>query len=292
MNKNKETFLKSIVITVSSVIITINAYLILSNKSIYTQFQASTETGLYPWLVLLMCILFSILKLNTEGSNKLNKDVDFETSYFTLGLALIILSIIIPQNIDLPYNVFKILLGYLGIYFLIVEKAALLPMYLLTIFGFSIAFPEIANLLISDTFLNFIAWTTAKISSLFIPVSLLNNTIRITSLTNENIVILINTACTGVAALALFVAIFALMMMDTPLQKQDAAVFFVIGLTGTFVQNIARLVALLFIGYQFGSQTLSVAHAMIGYFIFGMYYLLFAYLYLRKARTYQLSSQS
>jgi|GEM_PF-2558513 len=291
MNKNKENLIKTIAITVSSLIITINAYLTLSNKSVYTQFQQINETGLYHWVVLLLCIIFFV-KSNIVGSYKLNKYVDFKSSYFALGCALILLSIFIPQNIDLPYNLFKILLGYIGIYFLLTGKSALLPLYLLTIYGFSIAFPELTEHLNSDTFQHIIAWITVKISSVFISVSLLNNTIEINSLTNENIVIIINAACTGVAALALFVAIFALMNLDMPLPKQDAAVFFFIGLAGTFIQNIVRLVALVFTGYYFGTQTLVNAHAVLGYIIFGIYYLLFAYLYLRKVRTYKIAEPS
>ena len=241
-------------------------------------------------MVLLLCIIFFIARSNIKESYKISKYQEIELTYFISGIVLILLSILMPINVDLPYITFKIILGYLGIYFLVVGKFAILPTYLLSIYGFSIAFPEFAEQHTSESFLQFITWITVKISSIFIPVNFSNYTIRIFSLTDESILIIINTACTGVAALALFIAIFALMMADIPLPKKDAAFFFIFGIIGTFIQNIVRLVVLTLTGYYFGSQALSNAHEVIGYIMFGLYYMLFAYLYLRKARHYSRQS--
>ena len=287
-----EPFVGKIIILISFVIITVNTYLILSNTSIYSQINNIPTTGVYPYVVLLLCIIFFITRSNIKELYRISKDQEIELTYFISGIVLILLSILMPKNVDLPYIVFKIILGYLGIYFLIIGKFAILPTYLLSIYGFSIAFPEFAEQHTSETFLQFITWITVKISSIFIPVNFSNYTIRIISLTEENILMIINTACTGVAALALFIAIFALMMADIPLPKKDAAFFFIFGIIGTFVQNIVRLVVLVLTGYYFGSQALSHAHEVIGYILFGLYYMLFAYLYLKKARHYRIAGQS
>ena len=284
--------IEKIIILVSFVIITANTYLLLSNTSIYSQIKNIVATGLYPYVVLLLCIIFFIAKSNIKESYRISNDQEIELIYFISGIVLILLSIFMPKNIDLPYIIFKIILGYLGIYVLIVGKFAILPTYLLSIYGFSIAFPEFAEQHTSETFLQFITWITVKISSIFIPVNFSNYTIIIISLSTENILIIINTACTGVAALALFIAIFALMMADIPLPMRDATFFFIFGIIGTFVQNIVRLVVLTLTGYYFGLQALSSAHEVIGYILFGLYYMLFAYLYLKKARHYRITGQS
>ncbi|MCK4676551.1 MAG: exosortase/archaeosortase family protein [Bacteroidales bacterium] len=287
-----ELLVKKIILLISFIIITANTYLILSNTSIYSQIQNIAETGLYPYVVLLLCIIFFITRSNIKESYKISKNQEIERVYFILGSVLIFLSVLMPKNVDLPYIVFEIILGYLGICFLVIGKFAIFPTYLLSIYGFSIAFPEFAEQHPSESFLQLITWITVKISSIFIPVNFSNYSIRIFSLTEENILIIINTACTGVAALALFIAIFALMMADIPLPKKDAAFFFIFGIIGTFVQNIVRLVVLVLTGYYFGSQALSNAHEVIGYIMFGLYYMLFAYLYLRKARHYRIARQS
>lgn len=285
---NMRNRITSLTIILGFIFATAHAYIALSTVPVSARIQQITEDGLYPYITLLLCIIFFISRPGIKESLRTGKYL--EPSYGIGGIALIVLAVITPGSTDLPYMIFKIMLGYVGVFFLMSGKNAILSLYLVSIYGFAVAFPPFAEGLITDSFLQFISWITAGIASFFIPVTLLNNTIQIISITDERIVILINAACTGVAAMALFIAIFGLMMADIPLRAKDAAVFFILGTFGTFLQNIIRLVVLALTAYYFGDRAVTGVHEMIGYILFGAYFMLFAFLYLKKAKQYSSST--
>jgi exosortase/archaeosortase family protein len=98
-----------------------------------------------------------------------------------------------------------------------------------------------------------------------------------------DISIFIDSECSGSASMAVFIAIFALMMIDIKLPAKKAIPIFFFGVIGTTLQNILRLIILIISGYYYGKDALWTAHCYVGYIIFPIWFALFAFVYLRTA---------
>jgi exosortase/archaeosortase family protein len=79
--------------------------------------------------------------------------------------------------------------------------------------------------------------------------------------------------------MAVFVVIFIMMMLDIPLPWYQAVPLFLLGVAGTWLQNVVRIVIVLGSGYFFGENALWAVHFWVAYFLFPLWYLLFALAY-------------
>ena len=73
------------------------------------------------------------------------------------------------------------------------------------------------------------------------------------------------------------------MMLDIRLPLKKAGYLFLIGLAGTWLQNIIRVAISVVAGYYWGWEALEATHYNIAYIIFPLWYMLFAYIYFRQA---------
>lgn len=101
------------------------------------------------------------------------------------------------------------------------------------------------------------------------PITSQGQLIHIHSPTNGiDIFAFIDAACSRSVSLGVFIAIFALMIIDIMLPVKEAASLFIFGVIGTSAQNILRLLVLILAGYYYGSEALWTAHTYAGYVIF------------------------
>ena len=116
-----------------------------------------------------------------------------------------------------------------------------------------------------------------------LPVTNQGTVLQFHSLTCEDISTTITPGCAGYATIGVFIALFCLMMLDRRLPLKRAWYVFLIGLAGTWLQNIVRIIASVAAGYFWGSGALAAAHFNISYVIFPLWFALFTYIYLRQA---------
>ena len=260
-----------------------------SNLETLLSFDYIQSHGAYSWFVLLLCILWIWMKrveirrgMQTRGS----------PFFIAAGLIMLVVSLTASlhysstHSLGYGFIVFLMLLACLGIFTIFFGEACLIPSALLGIYCFALVFP----LLISRY-----AGTQYSLATVLIVVSILTAFgYPITSqgqlihihlpANNINLPVFIDAACSGSASLGVFIAIFALMMIDIMLPAKKAASLFIFGVVGTSVQNILRLVVLILAGYYYGSEALWTAHIYAGYVIFPVWYAFFAYVYLRQVR--------
>jgi len=150
----------------------------------------------------------------------------------------------------------------------------------LGISGFSILFPVIverfAELPYSKTVILPAMWILTWFGY---PMESQGQWISFLSSTGEPISALVTAACAGPATMGVFIAIFALMMMDIPLPPRKAGYVFIFGIAGTWVQSFIRLIILLLVGYYRGEAALWTAHYWTIYILFPLWYLIFLYVY-------------
>jgi len=236
--------------------------------------------GVFHWGVLGLCILWLWLKrryiLPRMQVGRLS------LPFMLAGVVLLALSIFLPRSDD--FLVFLMLLGFLGIFTVIFNRACIIPSILLAIYGFSLVFPILMTKWLGEPSAIVTTNTVTAITRLLgLPVTTEGVVLHFTSLTGDAISTTIAPGCAGYATIGVFIALFALMMLDIRLPLKKAWYVFLIGLAGTWLQNIIRVVVSVAAGYYWGSGALEAMHHNIAYIIFPLWYALFAYVYLRQA---------
>lgn len=236
--------------------------------------------GVYPWFVLSLCFLWIWLKREEISEKMCFEKIYSRPPFIILGFTLFGLSLLLPGSSQ--FVVFRLLLACVGIFTILFGEAIFIPIILQGVYGFTLVFP----ILISK-----FAEVQYSVTTVWVVVSLLKGfgyqiqsqgqLIRFSSLSGE-ISIFIDAECSGSASMAVFIAIFALMMLDIKLPAKKGVYMFLFGAIGTTLQNVLRLIILIVSGYYYGKDALWTAHSYAGYIIFPIWYALFAYVYLRQ----------
>lgn len=185
------------------------------------------------------------------------------------------------------FEIFRLLLAWVGLAFVFFGEAASLPALLLCILGFGIAFPKLVDAIVGIAYAQFSTWIAYNIAQFFIPINVSGTVISMTTLQGDRLMVEINAACSGAASMSVFLVVFALMSLDVPLPRRKWAALLLFGIIGTSLQNILRLVLLLITGYNFGPSAIQGGESIAGYIIFPIWYALFAFVYLRCAKRYK-----
>jgi len=233
-----------------------------------------------PWGMLGLCGIVLWLK-----RRKLWQEMKPRTNLFFVlpGVALVAGAIFIPSTQD--FLVFQVLLASLGVFVILFGRAAKIPTVLLGIYGFVISFPltvdRFAKLPYTMSVIKPLMWTIERLGH---TIESQGQWIHFTSYTGESISALVTTACAGPVTMALFLAIFTLMMFDMPLPPKKAGWLLLLGVAGTWVQSVVRLTIVLLIGYYWGEEAIWTAHFWTIYIMFPLWYLLFAYIYFKQTK--------
>lgn len=236
--------------------------------------------GVFHWGVLGLCLLWLWLKrkeilppMQTGGLSRLP---------MLAGASLLALSIFLPRNDD--FLVFLMLTGWLGVFAIMFGRACLIPASLLAIYGFTIAFPILMLGWLGKPLAVAVTATVTALTGIFgLPIASEGLVLEFSSLNGDSIMTTLSPGCAGYATLSVFIALFALMMLDIRLPLKRAWYIFVLGLLGTWLQNIFRITVSLAAAHYWGREALTAMHYNLGYIIFPLWYALFAYIYLRLA---------
>ncbi len=176
------------------------------------------------------------------------------------------------------------LLGWLGIFTIIFSRAAIIPTILLAIYDFSLVFPILMLRWLGEPSAILVINTVTPITTaLGLPITSQGRVLHFTSVNGDVISTTVSADCAGYATLGVFIALFALMMLDIRLPLKKAWWIFLLGLLGTWLQNIVRIVVSVAAGYHWGSEALWTMHTNIAYVIFPLWFALFAFIYLKQA---------
>ena len=236
--------------------------------------------GVFHWGVLGLCLLWLWLK---RGHILPRMQTGRPSPPFILaGLALLALSIFLPRRDD--FLVFLMLLGVLGVFTVTFSRAVVIPAILLAIYGFSVAFPIVMMTWVGEPSAIVVTNTEIAITRMLgLPVASQGVVLQFDSLTGEAIRTTVSPGCAGYASIGVFIALFSLMMLDIRLPLKRVWYVFLLGLAGTWLQNILRITISVAAGYYWGREAMSAMHYNLAYIIFPLWYALFAYIYLRQA---------
>lgn len=263
------------------------SFLFLNNVRVPTWSYFQSQ-GLYPWAVLMLCAFWIYLKRDELTERRQAEPEKFaDLPFFLLGVGALALSLSMPRNVEIQALVFEILLACWGLFAILFGRAAILPGALLGIYGFSVAFPLAVARYLDAQYSLATVWTVVTVlkTSGFQAMSQ-GQSIIFTSASGREISLFINAACSGSASMSIFLAIFALMMLDIRLPARGAMYMLAFGVVGTTAQNVLRLIILVMAGYYYDYRGVWTAHSYAGYILFPVWFTVFAYVYLRYAKDY------
>lgn len=235
---------------------------------------------LAPWGVLGLCALICISKRRLILSAM---ELPPSLPFILAGLVLLGLALAIPLSADL--FLLRLLVAWVGLFAVCFGRAALVPLILLATYAFTIYFPILVNSYLAAGFVSTavapVAWLV-RLSGLHIVPA--GQAFQFLLPSGQPIVVQVASACAGSSTMSVFVVIFVLMMLDLPLPRSQAVPVFLMGVVGTWLQNVARIIVILGCGYFWGANALETAHYWTVYVIFPLWYLLFVSLYLRYVK--------
>lgn len=230
-----------------------------------------------PWGVLFLCFLFTILKRNEIKGNLRRK---VSPIYIIAGVGIASLSIFIPVAPD--FIILKSLVTCLGLFTVFFGRASLLPVKLLAIYTFTILAPMAVQSYFERPYALTAAGPATMVAGMLgLPVTANEQILTVETLSGESISVVVTAACAGPSTMAVFMAIFFLMMMDVRLPVKAAAGVFVFGAVGTWAQSVVRIIVIMAFGHFGGAPALWKAHFWTIYILFPLWYLLFAAVYFR-----------
>lgn len=240
-------------------------------------FSYLQQHGVYPWFVLFLCLLWLWQK-----RAKISERMSTRPPFIILGFAMFGLALLLPSASK--FIVFLLLLACIGIFTILFGAAAYIPILLLGVYGFTLVFPIVITKFAEVQYSVATVWAVVSIlKGMGYQILSQGQVIKFSGLSGDgDISIFIDSECSGSASMAVFIAIFALMMIDVKLPAKKAIPIFFFGVIGTTLQNILRLIILIVSGYYYGKDALWTAHSYAGYIIFPIWFALFAFVYLRQ----------
>ena len=185
-----------------------------------------------------------------------------------------------------------LLAGAVGLYALVCGRAARWPSVLMAVYLAAAGLPSLVERF-ADRPVGLVtaAATTTVLRTAGYPLARAGQDLSLVDAGGATVRVLINASCAGPATMGVFLAIFALMAMDLPLPWAPAAGLLLVGVAGTWLQNVGRLVYLLLVGYYRGEAALWAAHADSGYLWFIGWYAAFALCYIWVAGRVRVSDR-
>jgi len=214
------------------------------------------EFSAHPLVILLLCVAVGWLKRDSIQKEMNHQTMLAEPIYISVGLLVIFISLLMPLSTNPVFVLFKVLLTFVGLFFVFFGAAAYLPSLLLFVYGFSVSFPILLNEFFGIQYSLITTSLVARAAGLFYPVDFNGQTISTISSSGVQSMIYIDAECSGSASLAIFLTVFSLMMIDIKPRNDRILPLFLFGIIGTSLQNILRLVVLLATNYHFGSDSM------------------------------------
>jgi len=260
---------------------------VFADSALLFDYAMLKQNGFYFWAVLVLCVLWAYIK-RREILEAARRGTD--AKWLTLGLLLAgasvgLLYYAAAFSDSLPLTLFTIGFVVVAQFSLFFGQASKIPLMLLGLFGIAVGFP----MLLENTAATWFPRATAVLSvstlQLFgLPVTLNGITVTLNSLLGYDIVTKVDTRCAGSDSLAIFLAIFGLMLIDRKPQNKVLIGLLIFGVIGTYLQNFARLLLLFVAGYYYGADALWAVHDYASYVLFPVWFLGFSVIYIRYSR--------
>ena len=245
------------------------------------------QNGFYLWAVLALCILWTYMK-RADIIEASRGGTDAKCLIFGLLLvsaSIVLLFYVSTFSTSLSLTLFAIGFVIVAQFSLLFGRASKIPLMLLGLFGVAVGFPVLFENTTAFWFPRVTAvLCVSTLQSLGLPVTLNGVTVTLTSLLGDATKYRIDARCAGSDSLAIFLAIFGLMVIDRKPQNKLLILLLIFGVIGTYLQNFVRLLLLFVAGYYYGADALWAVHDYASYVLFPVWFLGFSIIYIRYSK--------
>lgn len=267
----------------------------VTNHLSFLDYASLKQNGFYLWAVLFLCVAWVFVK-RSDILRSINAE-DAHARWVLVGILLFGASIALLYHVAtspsaLAVGLFAFFFAVVASFALFFGKASKIPLMLVGLFGVAIAFPILLESAVSAPFSRVTAVLSVSTLRLFgMPITLSGVTVTLNSVMGYDILTKVDARCAGSDSLAIFLAVFGLMLIDRRPRANILIGLFVLGIIGTYLQNFVRLLLLFTAGYYYGSDALWTVHDYAGYVLFPLWFLIFSVIYLRYAKQPAISSK-
>lgn len=243
--------------------------------------EALHRSGVYGWGILGVCLFWLFLK--KDQIHRRMKSSTPSVPYALSGVVLAGVAYLLPAS-SVFVNVLRMLGVFWGAFAILFGRAAIIPGVILAIYAFALAFPVLVEPLAAGPWSRATLQMTLAISRLLdLPLSVGAGFVSVTTPSGLPLSIGFTSECVGQITMGIFLAIFALMMLDIRVPWKRALPLLIFGILGTTAQNLVRIQAVMWAAHLYGPAGFEAAHRYVALFIFPLWYALFAYVYMRVA---------
>lgn len=248
--------------------------------------EALHRSGVYGWGILGVCLFWVLLKKDQIYLRMKSSTPGW--LYTIAGAVLCAAALLFPPS-TIFVTALCMLAAFLGIFAILFAGAAIIPGIILAIYAFALAFPVLVEPLSVGVWREATLDMTLAISRLLgLPLSTGVGFVTVAVPAGEPLNIGFTSECVGQITMGIFLAIFALMMLDIRIPWKRALLLLIFGILGTTVQNLVRIQAILWATHWYGQAGFEAVHRYVAFVIFPLWYALFAYVYFRVAKTAKL----
>jgi len=250
-------------------------------------YDSLKQNGFYLWAALALCVAWAYMKrseiLDAVRAEAHNRWMLGGIVLAGLSLGLLYYAAAFAESLSL--TLFAVAFVVVAEFALFFGEASKIPLMLVGVFGIAVGFPALFESAAAAPFPRATALLCVSTLQIFrLPVTLSGVTVTLNSLVGNNIVVNVDTRCAGSDSLAIFLAIFALMLIDRKPGNRALVGLLILGVVGTYLQNFVRLLSLFTAGYYYGANALWAVHDYASYVLFPIWFLIFAIIYLRYAQ--------
>ncbi|MGZ4911723.1 MAG: archaeosortase/exosortase family protein [Halobacteriota archaeon] len=259
----------------------------VTNRLSSLDYASLKQNGFYLWVVLFLCIAWVFIK-RSDIIRAIN-DADTHVRWLFFGILLLVTSVPLLYHIaaspsELAVGLFAAFYAVVATFTVFFGRASKIPLMLLGLFGVAVFFPMVLESAFSAPFSRITAiLSVSTLQLLGVPITLSGVTVTLSSMMGYDILTKVDARCAGSDSLAIFFAIFGLMLIDRRPRSNALVGLLILGVVGTYFQNFVRLLLLFAAGYFYGSGALWTVHDYAGYILFPFWFLIFAVVYLRYA---------
>ncbi|MCC7576350.1 MAG: exosortase/archaeosortase family protein [Methanomethylovorans sp.] len=235
----------------------------------------------HPFVILMLCIAVGWLKKDVICGQMHKNGMLAEPAYVGAGVLITVMALLMPLSDDHGLVLFNVVLLFTGLFMIFFGAAVYLPSLLVFVYGFSVSFPKVLDGAFGTQYALITTKIVAYVASLVYPVVSEGQLLDLIDSAGLSSRVFIDAGCSGSASLAIFLTVFALMLIDTKPRKDRILPLFLFGILGTSVQNIFRLLLLVAANYHFGSAAMWKVHDYAGYVLFPVWFMVFIYVYLK-----------
>ncbi|MBI4330412.1 MAG: archaeosortase/exosortase family protein [Chloroflexi bacterium] len=240
------------------------------------------RTGVYGWGILGVCLFWVFLK--RDSIHAAMSQPGTGRRYLLLGLAMVGLMAAMPAG-GVFAQVFRLLGVSLGVFTVLFGAAALIPGFVLAVYGFSLVFPVLTQPLAEGVWGKSTLDLVVALAPAFgLSLDSRGNMVSVVPPGGERISALVTSECAGQITMGIFISLFALMMLDVRLPWRRALVLFLFGVFGSTFQNLVRIELVLLSAQWWGWAGFNAAHQYVAYVIFPAWYAVFAAVYFNAAK--------